>query len=398
MLVRLLVHCRDRVPFYRDAFAEDGDIGEDNAREVLSRLPVVARSLLQGSPDEFRARGAESTADDATGGSTGTPMRFVVDRQTQIARESSLMWADSLAGWKPGYRIAMLWGSDRDVGTALRSARLRLRCWIENRRWFNAFQMGDAEMSEYDRALREFRPHHIVAYASALHAFASYLKARGTRSSYPACGLISSAEVLPRDMRRDIEDVFQKPVFDRYGNREFGAISAECPAHQGSHLNCADMIVEVDSPDPRRIPGPIIITYLRNFAMPFVRYDTGDYGLLADEPCPCGCTAPRLLGIVGRRSEMIKTTGGRLIHGEFFTHLFYGSAVRQFLFVQETADEYVLHLVGDRGEMQAAEGEWRRRILEATGYGSRLRVVYVDSIPRLPSGKHQFTISKVGRK
>ena len=105
-------------------------------------------------------------------------------------------------------------------------------------------------------------------------------------------------------MRTVIERVFERPVFDRYGNREFGAIAAECDAHAGLHLNLGDMIVDVDSPDPYTEPGALVVTYLRNGAMPFLRYKTGDLGLLAPPgSCCCGRTTPRMLSVKGRESD-----------------------------------------------------------------------------------------------
>ena len=68
----------------------------------------MVRSDVQERPQDFFSDDAAAAADDATGGSSGTPMAFKVDRQTHVAREASLMWADQFAGWKPGERIAML--------------------------------------------------------------------------------------------------------------------------------------------------------------------------------------------------------------------------------------------------------------------------------------------------
>jgi phenylacetate-CoA ligase len=46
--------------------------------------------------------------------------------------------------------------------------------------------------------------------------------------------------------------------------------------------------------------GRIVITGLSNFAMPLIRYDTGDLAEVGDGPCPCGRTLPSFGEIVGR--------------------------------------------------------------------------------------------------
>jgi phenylacetate-CoA ligase len=391
-IARLLTYCRGHVPRLKGS----GPVTPGGAIEQLRALELMRREDIQREPDAFRSDEAAPTFDDATGGSTGTPMVFKVDRQTQIARESSLMWADSLAGWAPGEKIAMLWGSARDVQGAGRSARLALRWWIENRQWYSAFEMGDEQMLRFDADLRRFRPHLLVAYASAAATLARFVKGRGGPPGYPLKAIVSSAEVLTPEMRAEVEAAFGRPVFDRYGNREFGAMAAECEAHAGLHLNESDLFVEVDSPDPVRTPGPVLVTYLHNFAMPFVRYDTGDLAILTAEPCSCGRTTKRLLRVVGRRSDMIRTADGRRIHGEFFTHLLYRApGVRQFQFIQEKLQRYRLILAADRRNAEPMEAQWKAQILDAVGGGAELTVEYVEQIPVPASGKHRFTISRL---
>lgn len=397
-LADLLNYARTRVPFYRERLGSVGMVAPDEALAVLRRLPVIHRAELQQAPEAFRAEDVGDVFPDATGGSTGTPLRFVVDRATQQAREASLYWSDGLAGWRYGERIAMLWGSDKDVKSAGQQARADLRWWIDNRRWYNAFNMGEDRMAEFHCEMTRFRPHIIVAYAGSMEVYARYLETSGVAPAYPLRAIICSAEMLTPQARATIHRIFQVPVFNRYGNREFGAIAAECPAREGLHVNERDFILEIDSPDPVREAGPLIVTYLRNRAQPFLRYSTGDLArFLPDERCSCGRTTRRLAGLAGRVADTIRTRQGKLIHGEFFTHLLYGAPrVREFQFVQETMDRYRLLLVTDGEESAAILDRLRHSILEEIGPQSHLEVVRVEQIPVLPSGKRKFTLSLVG--
>ena len=395
-LASLLEHARRHVPFYRRRLADAPGITAANAREVLARCPVVRRADLQAAPPDFICPEIPGK-DDATGGSTGTPLRFKVDADTQREREASLMWADHLCGWEPGERIAMLWGSDRDVQSATRAARAQLRWWIDNRRWYNAFDFGDARMAEAHADLRKFRPHILVAYANTVRSFAQYLEARGERPAYPLRGIITSAEVLQPAAREAVERVFGRPAFDRYGNREAGAIAAECTAHAGLHVNEDDFIVEIEPGASPGEPGPVLITYLRNRAMPLIRYDTGDLAVWAGAAaCPCGRTTRRLGRIAGRQADLIRTRAGRVIHGEYFTHLLYGQdAVREFQFIQDALDDYRLVLVADPARCRDREAAWCARIREEVGAEARVAIEYVASIPTTSSGKRKFTISRL---
>ena len=397
LLSRLLNQARQHVPYFSRIMSRSPEIAAHNAQSILSTLPILKRSQIQHDMKQFVAENAAEMFDDATGGSSGTPMVFKVDRDTQIAREASLMWANSLAGWRPGDRIAMLWGSDRDVSTSLKNLRLTLRWQIENYRWFNAFDMGAEKMARFHDTMRRFRPHLIVAYAGSVFTFARYLRDSGIKPGYPSSAIVSSAEVLAPEMRELVEDVFGIRVFDRYGNREAGAIAAECSTHSGLHVNESDFIVEIDSSDPFRVPGNVLITYLRNFAMPLIRYDTGDSARFGScEPCSCSRATPRLAPVTGRESDNIRTASGAIIHGEFFTHLLYGTGcVREFQFVQESLMSYRLLLAGSRRMPGEMKEDLRRRILDAVGRDCALAIEMVEKIPALPSGKRKFTLSRL---
>ncbi|MFH0908144.1 MAG: hypothetical protein V1929_05220 [bacterium] len=393
-LVNLLTHARERVPWFREHLKR-ARINPAGVMAALRDLPPMRRVDIQTDISRYVDEACGTVIDDHTGGSTGTPMTFKVDTMTQIARETSLMWADQMAGWSYGERIAMLWGSHRDVDNATLRLRLMLRWWLDNRRWFNAFDMGEDQMESFHRGLSRFKPHILVAYAGSMFSFARFLKANGMKPRYPIRAIVSSAEVMTPDMRSTVEQVFGKPVYDRYGNRECGAIAAECGHHAGLHVNESDCLIEIDSPDPFHIPGQILVTYLRNYAMPLIRYETGDVAMFKSrDACACGRSTLRLSHVLGRQSDLIRTAEGSFIHGEFFTHVLYGSdAVREFQFVQESLNAYTLRLVADRARTAPMEQDWRGQILGVVGRRCKLSIEYVDSIPTLPSGKRKFTLS-----
>lgn len=394
-LAGLLHDARSYVPRIRSLLANHPAITADNARKALASLPAMRRAGIQADPASFIAEGASGLVDDFTGGSSGTPLCFKVDRATQQAREASLYWANSLSGWNYGERISMLWGSDRDSSAALRDLRVEARWWLDNMRWHNAFKMDDARMAHYHREMLRFRPHLVVAYAGSIFTFARFLEAHGLTPSYPSKGIVSSAEVLTAPMREAVERVFKVPVFDRYGNREAGAIAAECEAHSGLHINEADFIVEIDSRDPEKEPGPLLITYLSNRAMPLIRYDTGDLATWQRGTCSCGRNSLRLARVVGRQSDTLRMPSGNLVHGEYFTHVLYGATgVREFQFVQEDLTHYRLLVVAAEKKPDD-EARWREKIRNVLDSDAILTIEYVQEIPVLPSGKRRFTLSKL---
>src|SRR5262249_51893036 len=146
----------------------------------------------------------------------------------------------------------------------------RIRTWIQERRLIlDASALSEAAMAGFARALISYQPAVLLAYANTLGLFARYVQAEKIEGIRPQ-GIICSAEVLTKENRQLIENVFGCPVFNRYGSREFAMIASECEAHEGLHINAENLLVEVVS-DGRSCSdedGEIVITDLRNFAMP----------------------------------------------------------------------------------------------------------------------------------
>jgi phenylacetate-CoA ligase len=131
--------------------------------------------------------------------------------------------------------------------------------------------------------------------------------------------------------------------------------------------------------------------------MPFVRYRIGDVGLLSDDVCPCGNRLPILAELLGRTTATFRTKDGKLIHGGYFTQQFYGiETVNQFQLIQESYDLCTLKLVVNDAFTNDTL-EWIvHQIKGALGEQVAVEVDFVPEIPQPPSGKREFTISKVG--
>ena len=242
----------------------------------------------------------------------------------------------------------------------------------------------------------------LLAYANAVYLFAKYLE----KIDYPAKklglkGIISSAEKLYDFQREVIERVFGCKVFDRLGSREVGLVASECEKHEGLHMNSDNLIIEFldkqDNPVPQGTPGRIVVTDLLNNAMPFIRYDTGDIGAWTEKLCSCGRTLPLMRCIEGRAADFILTKSGRQVHGEYFTHLFYGlRGLKQFQFIQKTIDLIEIKIIKDSKWDISKEPEIIQKI---RNYMQDPRLIvnlfFVKKIQKSRSGKLRFTISEL---
>ncbi len=123
-----------------------------------------------------------------------------------------------------------------------------------------------------------------------------------------------TGEPLSTLVRKTLEDDYKITTSQAYAVTEpGGAIAYECHQKSGMHF-MDEYILEIVNPETGKQLGPgeigeIVVTPVHNRAWGLVRFGTGDMSSYVTEPCPCGRTASRLTGIVGRTSDAIKVRG-----------------------------------------------------------------------------------------
>ena len=400
-LRRLVAFAYDNVPFYRDRF-EAVQVCPDDIKspEDVQKLPVLRKKDLQENSSAMLSGAfpASRIYQDASGGSTGQPTIFFGDKDTLFKKYAAVLMTDKWTGWNVGDKSAYLWGADREVNV-IRSLKHRLvERHIYRHEILNAFSMTVEKMHAFaERMLRE-KPTLVVAYSNVAYQFAQFVKENGI-SMPPLKGIVCSAETLSEEKRRLIESVFGCKVFNRYGSREVGLIASECELQQGLHINAIDLYVELSpiaAESEGRKMGEVIVTDLMNYAMPLIRYNMGDIGLVCEKQCDCGRGLPMLKHVIGRSSDFIVHPDGRLIHGEFFSHAFYGiGGISQFQIIQKTLNSLEIKVVTKQGLSPEDRSHLTLSLQEFLNDQVDITVLEVDDIPVPASGKFRFAISHV---
>lgn len=401
-LRRLLSHAAARVPYYREAAHESGFApGSPETRDELTKLPLLTKELLRDRFDDLRMPDpGPGWYVNASGGSTGEPVRFVQDA---VYAEWDWAVTSAMYGWagrRFGEPLVKLWGSETDVARAGEDPVSRRIARIERVRILDSFLLSDDRMRGYADSINRLRPALIEAYAQSIAEFARFL-GRERIGIHSPRGIISTAGVLLPGQREEIESVFRCRVFNRYGSREVGNIACECGEHRGLHVDALGKYVEILGEGGGECApgeeGRVVVTLLSNFIMPLIRYDTGDLAVKAAGVCPCGRGLPLIESVSGRITDLFRTAAGGRVDGEFFTHLFYGlDSVRQFQVVQRRLDLVEVRVVvSDRGAWAEAFPAMRERIRGAMGEGCGVRDEVVGRIEPSRSGKRRHTICEI---
>lgn len=211
--------------------------------------------------------------------------------------------------------------------------------------------------------------------------------------------IFTTAETLFPEQREQIESALHGTVFDQWGCRDGGISAFECERFLGMHLAVENAVVEIcrqDEAVPTGAEGEVVATDLFSYAMPIIRYKVGDVAAMATESCTCGRGLPLVASVSGRISGFLIGTGGRRIHGEFFSHVFWETPwVNEFQIVQNQLREIVVNIVKASEPPADQLAEILRLMQEQAGADCRVRIEFVRDIPPGPMGKRQFIICRV---
>lgn len=403
-LRRLVQHAYQHVPYYRNKLQAHGiSPGDIETLDDLSKLPMLSKDdvrrhiyfdILSDNHDKSEILRV------TTSGSTGEPFICYVDRAQLEFRWAATLRSQEWTGYRFGDRTMRLWHQTLGMSKS-QIVRERLDAWMSRRRFIPAYEMSEKNLAELCAEITAYKPVLIDGYAESFNFLAGYLKQRGPLG-INLKGIISSAQSLPADSRKIIEEAFGCKVFDKYGSREFSGIAYECEAHQGHHIVAEGYIVEVLKDGRPAKPGEvgeIVITDLNNYCLPFIRYRIGDLGEAMDPTalCACGRGLPRIGNIEGRVQSIILGADGQYVPGAFFLHLLkdYAHAIRHFQVLQEERGAIILKIVKGERYTDQSLNEVLAILQRFLGARMRIEVDFVDTIPMVRTGKRLAAVSKL---
>jgi phenylacetate-CoA ligase len=395
-LQALLQHAYENCPFYRSRMNEAG-VSPASIRSLddLRALPVLTKSNIQdfgplmlaaNIPEGARVR-------NQTGGSTGSPLQFYVDKERFDSRMASTDRHNRWAGLRPGDWQTSLWGARLDQVIEPGAKHYFRNTLLYRRIELNTSLITEDHWHKLISELRTKRPRFLVAYARSAVLLANYLRDNCiTDISFDA--IITTAEVLLAEERQLVEQVLGGKVFNRYGCREVSIIASECERHS-MHVNAEALLIEIAVDDLHTTSGRVLITDLLNFSMPLIRYEVGDIASWAEaQECPCGRGLPILADIQGRTTDFLKLSDGRRISGPALTLVVADMPdVRQVQFVQHQLDQIELRVVPGNGYGEHTKAELRKRLSLYIGSSAQLNLQETARIPSEASGKYRFVIS-----
>jgi phenylacetate-CoA ligase len=397
-LRRFLEHAGANVPFYRDR-RMNGAI--DPHSSAWREIPTINRSTLAAYGSEFMApelpRGHGEFRRWRTGGSTGAQLDIALSQLFSIARLVPTFRMFNDYKLDPSLTLFMIRNKDY---SARWTDDLVFRKWAFP--WMPEDQLGDRihldiEMPITEQLDRLGRRSPAYVHTLPWNILRLGLESRrsGKTPSIPV--LISVAEYLAPEVRALAEQMFGSRVVNILSSAEGGIIAIECPAgrlHIQSEVIFTEILNEVGRPCQPGETGELVITPFYNYAMPLIRYRTGDY-VVAGGDCSCGRPHPNFERFVGRKEHLFQFLDGsrRLppIDRVRITELIGHDA-----WVLVQTEPGVVELRHEQSwEIGTAADAVREHLSSALGNGWSVALAENAKVPKTSGGKRHFCINAV---
>ncbi|GAA4295842.1 phenylacetate--CoA ligase family protein [Aestuariibaculum suncheonense] len=380
-------------PFYKN-FAKDINPDDWNS------IPVMTKRDLQQPLSHRLSEGfsKKKVFVNKTSGSSGDPFIFAKDKFCH-----ALTWSDifDCYGW---YEIDLNKSKQaRFYGIPLDKkgySKERFKDILSKRHRFSVFDLSDTALEKCLEKFRTTKFEYLNGYTSPIVQFAKFLQKKEIvlKQLCPTLKLcMTTSEMLFEDDKTLLETQFGIPIINEYGAAELGIIAFQNITNQWI-VNSEDLYVEILDENNRILPydreGRIVVTSLYNKAHPFIRYDLGDIGTLAESST---LKTPILKHLTGRTNDIVKLPSGKKAAGLTFyyvtkTVIEDSGNVKEFVIEQTQIDRFKISYVSNNPLSDADKTNIKAAIETYLESGLTIQFERKERLNREKSGKlKQFT-------
>ncbi|HET6513578.1 MAG TPA: hypothetical protein VFG09_00290 [Thermodesulfovibrionales bacterium] len=390
----LLDHAMKNVPFYRRLFPDVSFSPlKMQSLDDLRTLPCLTKETVRDNPAQFvdEHLAPDSLRERQTSGSSGIPLTMYENREAVAAFHAFRANLLARIGHSTRSKEVMLWSSI-EVGRTKNLPFLR----YGNKLILSIRYLSGAWLYQFSDMIREFDPAFIAGFPSALSVLSSFIKNTNLSSGKKPRAVISYAETLYDWQRTLIEEAFGARVFSMYAMTELSTIGAECECSTRLHLHPAYGMTELTD----ALPGyrEIVATGFTNYAMPLIRYKTGDLVKGHEEFCSqCNRPHKNFPSLEGRTDDFLIGSGGEVIP-RLMPWIKTFPNTKQFQFVQEEPGRAYLRIVRGKAFSKSDTLTIRSKLDEMLGPmkdAIEIELDFVDEIPKRPSGKMKLVVQRL---
>jgi phenylacetate-CoA ligase len=317
---------------------------DENIIISLKRFPILTKSVLRREGKNLLTMPIENCILYETSGSSGVATSIYVDKQ-----EESLFRAILINWWEwTGYYLGK---PILQTGMTTKRGILKsLKDIVSNTVYLNAFQLNEAYVVSVLKKLKKKSDFHFGGYASSLYVIAQIAEKYSLQLQFSA--VISWGDKMFPHYKEKIERVFKTKVYENYACNE-GIMIGQKVDLPFYYIYTPNVFLEILDDDGNEVKdgemGRVIVTKLDGYAMPLIRYETGDLAVKLPRnkyPSHRKFNFPLLEKVVGRDTDIIKTPEGNSLIVHTFTGIFeFYKEIEQFRIIQSKIEAFVIEYI-----------------------------------------------------
>lgn len=358
--------------------------------KALNEYPVINKNIINNNMDAFLAKKYKGvkTHKMSTSGSTGIPFKVSQNEEKRQQVIAEVLYFSGVIGYEVGKPFLSLKNLERNL------RKPKIKQILQNEKIIATRTYGEKALEQITNdIISNPKGTTMLSYASTLNEVAFYMQKHNIKTTN-ITGIISGAEAITSKTRSLVENQFKCKVVSRYSNQEMGILAQEV-AEDVFVINRSSYYIELldlESDEPVELGemGRIVVTDLYNQAMPLIRYDTGDLGILDKTD-----TGKEFLAkVYGRKLDLLYTTKDEPISFFVFDEIFESDEnIQQFQVVQNNKNEIDLNLI-IKSNAKIDEETYIYQIQSIMGNDCIVKINYIDVAPISRSGKFKNVICK----
>ena len=361
-------------------------------------FPIISKQDIRQAQEDYMSCSfdRERLITMSTSGSTGTPFVCYQNGFKKRRVNAEVIYYSEKVGYRLGDNLSYI----RTI--VKQNKKSGFKQFIQNQTLINCGQLSDQGVELLiDELAKRSRKGLVtlLAYGSTYTALKDYFLKKGISElgHHKIVGAISGSDMLFDETRTVIAEVFGNiPVVSRYSNEENGVLGQDEGINNVFSLNEANYIIEIvddaGNPVEEGVCGRIVVTDLYNYAMPMIRYDTGDVGAIQTFEIS-GRRKKAICQFAGRRVDVIFDADGNALSPHVLTNYMWEfPEITQFQLIQTGDGQYCMKLNVD--ESFHREEEVVAVLYQMLGERARIRIEKVAEIPVLASGKRRYIVNE----
>lgn len=328
---KLIDYSRENCEYYKEKY-----------KNLEYEIPILTKEEIRGNEKKFISKEKEiqELLIERTSGTSGIPL-YIYKSSFERAKQFYILWKFRKENFNfdSTKKVLKFHISKKNSGEIIGDI---IRIYKDkNKISLSLFHLDEKNLDEIINDVITYNPSWIFGAPSAIFSLTKYLRKKNIKLKKIEY-IEFTGEILLDEIKKYIIEYFNCSYSNQYGMRETYGIAMTCK-YGNFHILERNVFVE-------EIKKDLIITSLNSYAMPFIRYNTGDKGKLKENNCKCKNKGRILKLYSGRETEKIYLRENVEINSSIFYYIFnkiniiLKNSILSFQVIQKTQEKFYVNI------------------------------------------------------